>query len=105
MTKFYGKIGFVLMEETSPDVWESIETAKDYFGDLVRNQRRWSNGESVNENLDVSNEISILLDDFLQENIGALKWVEVMGAKWKVNSISIEYPRIVLTLGGVYNGG
>lgn len=105
MAKFYGKIGFVLMEETIPDVWEPVETPKDYFGDLVRNQRRWSNGESVNENLDISNEISILLDDFLQENYGAIKWVEVMGQKWKVNSITLEYPRIRLTLGGVYNGG
>jgi hypothetical protein len=105
MAKFYGKIGFVTMEETLPDVWEPTETPKDYFGDLVRNQRRWSNGESVNENLDISNEISILLDDFLQENYGAIKWVEVMGQKWKVNSITLEYPRIRLTLGGVYNGG
>ena len=105
MAKFYGKIGFTLMQETLPDVWEPVETQKDYFGDLTRNQRRWNNGESVNENVEVSNEISILMDDFLQENIGSLKWVEVMGAKWKVNSITIEYPRLVLTLGGVYNGG
>ena len=105
MAKFYGKIGFTLMQETLPDVWEPAETQKDYFGDLTRNQRRWNNGESVNENIEVSNEISILMDDFLQENIGSLKWVEVMGAKWKVNSITVEYPRLVLTLGGVYNGG
>ena len=105
MAKFYGKIGFVTMQETIPDVWESIETEKDYHGDLIRNQRRWNNGESVNQNIEVSNEISILLDDFIQENIGAIKWVEIMGAKWKVNSITLDYPRITLTLGGVYNGG
>lgn len=105
MAKFYGKIGFTVMQETLPDVWEPVETVRDYFGDLNRNQRRWTNGESVNEDIEVSNEISIVLDDFLQENIGALKWVEVMGAKWKVNSITITYPRVVLTLGGVYNGG
>lgn len=105
MAKFYGKIGFTVMMETLPDVWEPVETVKDYFGDLTRNQRRWNNGESVNENIEVSNEVSLVMDDFLQENAGALKWVEAMGAKWKVNSITIDYPRLVLTLGGVYNGG
>ena len=105
MAKFYGDLGFVIMQETVPDVWEPVETPKPYFGDLVRNRRRWTNGESVNENLDVTNEVSIVLDDFLQENMGYLKWVEVMGTKWKVSSVSIDYPRITLTLGGVYNGG
>lgn len=105
MAKFYGKIGFVTMVETLPDVWESVETPKPYSGDLIRNQRRWTNGESVNENLDISNEISILLDDFVQQNLGSIKWAEVMGQKWKVNSVTIEYPRVRLTLGGVYNGG
>lgn len=105
MAKFYGKVGFTVMEETLTDVWEPVETVKEYFGDLTRNQRRWTNGESVNENIEVSNEVSLVMDDFLQENAGALKWVEAMGAKWKVNSITIDYPRLVLTLGGVYNGG
>lgn len=105
MAKFYGRIGFVSLTETMPDVWETVETPKEYYGDLARNQRRWLNGESVNEDLDISNEISIVLDDFLQKNYGAIKWVEVMGQKWKVNSITLEYPRIRLTLGGVYNGG
>lgn len=105
MAKFCGKIGFVIMEETMPDVWEPVETPKPYVGDLVRNQRRWTNGESVNENLDISNEVSILLDDFFQKNIGAVKWVEVMGQKWKVNTVTLEYPRVRLSLGGVYNGG
>lgn len=105
MSKFYGNIGFVKVEETSDDVYESFETVVPYVGDITRNQRRWTNGESVNENLEVSNEISIVLDDFLQENMGFLKWVEFLGSKWKVNSITLKYPRIVLTLGGVYNGG
>jgi hypothetical protein len=105
MAKFYGNIGFTITVETRPDVWEPQETVLPYFGDLKRNQRRWMNGESINEDLDVSNEVSILMDDFLADNIGAVKWVEVMGSKWKVNSITLEYPRVTLTLGGVYNGG
>ncbi len=105
MAKFYGNIGFVKTVETSPDIWETVETVKRYRGDLVRNQRRWEDNESVNEDLTISNEISIVADKFAYENIDAMKWVEVMGAKWKVNSVTIDYPRITLTVGGVYNGG
>lgn len=105
MAKFYGNIGFVKTVETSPDIWETVETVKRYRGDLVRNQRRWEDNESINEDLTISNEISIVADKFAYENIDAMKWVEVMGAKWKVNSVTIDYPRITLTVGGVYNGG
>ena len=105
MAKFYGNIGFVIQKETSTDVWEPVETVVPYRGDLNRSQRRWTNGSSVNEDLDVSNEISILADDFICKNIGGIKWAEVMGSKWKVNSVILAYPRVTLTLGGVYNGG
>lgn len=105
MAKFYGRIGFTLSIETDKDVYDQTETSKYYKGELVRNQRRWESSSDINENLNVSNEISIVADDFLQENLGAVKWAECMGSKWKVNSISINYPRVVLTLGGVYNGG
>lgn len=105
MAKFYGSIGFVKTVETSPDIWETVETVKRYRGDLIRNQRRWESGDTVNENLTVSNEVAILADKFANENLDAIKWVEVMGSKWKVNSVTIDYPRITLTVGGVYNGG
>lgn len=107
MAKFYGKVGFVSTEEVEEgsDIWETVETVREYCGDLIRSQRRWENGESVNENLTVSNEVSLLMDDFLQESIGYVKWIECMGSKWKVQSVTLNYPRVVFTLGGVYNGG
>lgn len=105
MAKFYGLIGFVQTIEVSPDIWDTVETAKPYCGDLVRNQRRWEGTDSVNENLTINNEVSIVADKFATDNLNAIKWVEVMGSKWKVNSVTIDYPRITLTVGGVYNGG
>lgn len=105
MAKFYGNVGFVRTVEVDADIYDTVEEAVPYCGDLTRCQRRWTNGESVNEDLEISNEISLVMDDFLQENLGAVKWVEEMGAKWKVNSVTISYPRVTLTLGGVYNGG
>lgn len=105
MSKFYGLVGFTISEETAKDVWEPIEKSRYYTGDMIRNQRRWANGESVNENLDISNEISLVMDNFMQDHMGALKWVEIGSTKWKVNSITLNYPRVQITLGGVYNGG
>lgn len=105
MAKFHGKIGYVKTEETSRDNWETVETVREYTGDLIRSQRRWEQNDNPNMDLTVSNEISILADRFARENLDAMKWVEVMGCKWKINSVTIAYPRIVLTIGGVYNGG
>ena len=107
MAKFYGAVGFTISKETpeGSDIWIQDETIRYYTGDIIRNQRRWVNGQSVNSDLEISNEISLVMDDFLQDNIGFVKWVEFMGAKWKVQSITLEYPRIRITLGGVYNGG
>lgn len=105
MTKFSGLIGYVKTEETSPGIWETVETKKFYKGDLVRNQRRWESSDQLNQNLTVTNEISIVADKFAYENLEAIKWVSVYGSKWKVNSVTLNYPRINLTIGGVYNGG
>jgi hypothetical protein len=104
MAKFYGKIGFIKTEEVEPDIWKPATVEKFYYGDINRNQRRWQGTESINDDIEVSNEISIVMDDFLQKNAGYLKWVEFMGAKWKISSITHDYPRITITLGGVWNG-
>lgn len=104
MTKFYGNIGFVVTKETSPGIWEEQEEVRPYYGLVNRNQRRWQGNEDLNDDILVSNEISVIADDFILENLGAMKWVEWMNSKWKINSIELEYPRIKLTIGGIWNG-
>lgn len=104
MAKFYGNVGFLETVETRPGIWEKVEKAHPYRGDLLRNQRRWEKGTSTNDDLVVSNEVSIVADDFLRENAGTIQWVEVLGSKWKVTSMLLDYPRVTLTLGGLYNG-
>lgn len=105
MAKFSGLVGFVKTVETAPDIWETVETSRLYYGDVLRRRMVWEKTTNPNENLNVSNEISILADDFVKSNIGFIKWVEFMGEKWMVTSISVEYPRLVLSIGGLYNGG
>lgn len=105
MAKFFGKIGFSETVETTPGIWEPRITVREYYGDVNRNQRRWQeNPDSQNDDLNLSNEISIVGDPYAYDNFNAMKWVEYGGAKWKISWINLQYPRIILTLGGVYNG-
>lgn len=105
MAKFYGDVGYVMTVETEPGIWDVVEDAKPYCGDLIRNNHRWETGDHPNSNLTLGHEISILADPYALENFNAIKWVEVYGSKWRVTSASVEYPRVKLTVGEVYNGG
>lgn len=101
--RFCGNVGYVKTEETSPGVYEEIETERKYYGDVTRHSTRWSNGDGINDNILVTNDVSILADPFAYENFAYMRYVEFMGAKWKISSLEVERPRIKLTLGGLYN--
>ena len=103
MPKWYGKIGYGVTEETSPGVWTEEIVARQYYGDIIRNLRRLETSDQVNDNVSVSNEISIVSDPSAFENFHSIRWVEFMGSKWKVTSVEVQYPRLLLSLGGVYN--
>lgn len=104
MAKYYGVIGYAVTAETSPGVWEEQITERSYYGDVVRNSRRIQSSEHLNDNVDISNEISIVADPFAYENFHLMRYAEFMGAKWKISNVEVQYPRLTLTLGGVYNG-
>ena len=103
MAKFRGNIGYVKTVETSPGVWSDETVTRLYSGDVLQNNRRWQQSDKINEDLTISIKISIVSDNYILENLMYLKFVEYMGAKWKVTDISIERPRLTLTLGGLYN--
>jgi len=104
MAKFYGEIGYAESSETSPGVWENTITERLYSGDVIRSTKRWQNGDKVNDDLTINNEISIVADPFAYNNFQTMKYVKWMGVSWEVSSIEVLRPRIRLTLGGVYNG-
>lgn len=102
--KFSGKVGFWMDDvETSPGVFKSAIVEKPYYGDVVKNIRRWQEGEQQNDKLKVNNSISILSDLFAQQNYASIKYVLWNGAKLKVTQVTLDYPRITMELGGVYN--
>ena len=105
MGKFYGTIGYAITEETSPGVWKEQIVERNYFGDSLRNiSRRYENSGGINDNIRISNDISILADAFAYENFSHMRYVEFMGAKWIIANVEVQRPRLILTLGGVYNG-
>lgn len=104
MNKFYGKIGYAITKETIPGVWVEQIVERSYYGDVIRNIRRLQSSENLNDNINVSNEISIVADAFANQNFHSMRYVEYMGTKWKVSSIEVKYPRLILSIGGVYNG-
>lgn len=102
MAKFYGKVGYAESAEISPGIWSGT-TEKEYYGDVLNNSYRWQANSEANDDISLSSRISILADPYAFEHFQFIRYVEWMGAKWKVTSIEPAYPRIILTIGGVYN--
>lgn len=101
--KFCGKIGFALTKEDPPGSWKEVVEDRIYFGDIQRYNASWESSEYLNDNFNIKNDISVLADSFLMENAGAMRYINYLGTNWKINSMNIQYPRIILTIGGVYN--
>lgn len=105
MAKYFGKIGYAETEETSPGVWREQIVEREYYGDLIRNTRRLQAADKVNDDINISNEISIVADPYAMSNFHSIRYAEFMGAKWKISSVEVSYPRLILMLGGLYTNG
>lgn len=104
VSKWYGKVGYAITKETEPGIWEEEKTERSYYGELVRNTCRFQTSGTINDNVDISTEISIVADPFANQYFHNIRYVEFMGTKWNVNSVEPKYPRLILNIGGVYNG-
>lgn len=104
MAKFFGKVGFAESVETSPGVWEETIVERDYYGDILRRAIRWDATEYVNDTLRVTNRINIVADDFALKHFSTMRYVTMNGVKWKISTIEVSRPRLVLELGEVWNG-
>ena len=104
MAKYYDAVGYVIQKEVSPGVWEDETVEKKYRGDVILNQLRWQIADKVNDDINIDNSISIIADPFAFDNVCYMKYIKWIGKKWKIQSFSIQRPRVVLQLGGVYNG-
>lgn len=103
MSKFYGAVGYTKTVETSPGVSVEQITERNYYGDVIRNTRRLQSADKVNDDINISNEISIVADPYANDHFYAIRYVVFQGAKWKVSNVDVQYPRLILSLGGLYN--
>lgn len=104
MAKFYGPIGYAETKETRPGIFQEIITERNYAGDVLRKTRRLESGETINYNISVNNSLSIIADPYAYQHFFAIRYVKWMGAFWKVMNVEVQSPRLILTIGGVYNG-
>lgn len=104
MAKFYGKIGFSITKENpeGSGIWVADILEKEYYGDIEQFSRRWDDNE-VNDNVSINCNVSVLSDPFAIDHYQFIKYVTLDGVKWKVSSVTPSYPRLTLTLGGLYN--
>ena len=104
MAKFCGVIGYIVTQETDPGIYEEIVVENEYYGDLVRNTRRLREANKVNDDITISNQVSIIADPYANKHVHEMRYIVIMGAKWKITEVEVQYPRLILTIGGVYNG-
>jgi hypothetical protein len=106
MAKFHGEIGYGESVENPPGsgVWEDVITEYSYFGDVVRSTRRLEDGEGLNDDIAVNNTISIVADQYAEEHFFAIRYLKWAGTVWTVTNVEVQHPRLLLTLGTVYNG-
>ena len=102
--KYYGKVGYIETTETSPGVYEEVKTEGNYYGDVLKNTKRWQGASKVNDDLEIKVQISIVADPYAYKHFYAIRYVEYMNQLWKVTSVEPQFPRLILDVGGVYNG-
>ena len=104
MAKFFGPIGYAETKETSPGVWTEVITEYNYYGDVVKNMNRIREGDQANVNVSVDNQLSIVANEFAYNHCQSIRYVKWLGAYWKVSSIQVQRPRLLLSIGDVYSG-
>ena len=105
MAKFHGKVGYGESVEESPGVHVDNIVERTYYGDVVRNTRSLSDtGEKLNQDLSVGNTISIVADAYANEHFFAIRYLEWAGVLFTVTTVEVQHPRLLLSLGEVYNG-
>lgn len=104
MAKFCGPIGYVETVETAPGVWDEEVTERTHYGDVIRNTRRVQSADKLTDDIVIDNQISIVGSPYAFANFHHIRYAKFMGTNWEVTNVDVQYPRLILTLGGLYNG-
>lgn len=107
MAKYYGAVGYaesVEGTEENEGIMEDVIVERKYYGDVLRNTRRWESGSDILDNLRINNQFSIVADAYAYDHFFAMKYIRWMGTCWVITNVEVQRPRLLITIGGVYNG-
>ena len=104
MARYFGNVGYVFTRETAPSVHTEEAIERQYYGDVISINRRLDRGEGVNDNVEIGNQFSILADAYAYENFFAIRYLTWMGQRWKVTKVTVQRPRLIIDVGGLWNG-
>ena len=104
MAKYFGNVGYAVSRETAPGVWRDEIITIPYRGDVLRVKSKWEEGVSKMDDLRINNEFSLIADPYAYQNFARIKFIEWMGVRWKVTAVEVQRPRLILSIGGEYNG-
>lgn len=104
MNKWFGKIGYADQVETAPGVWSDQIVEREYYGDILANFRNLQSSDKLNDDVNINNKISILADPYADNHFHLMKYAQFAGSNWKITNVEVASPRLILTLGGLYNG-
>lgn len=105
MAKWHGMVGYAENVEIEPGINEELITERQYSGDSYKNNRLLQNSGNINDNVNITNQISIVADPYATNHMFDMRYVTFQGRKWKVTNVGEQYPRLILTLGGLYTDG
>lgn len=104
MARYCGKIGFSISKETAPGIYEDDITERTYYGDVVKDLRKENRTDKIVRDVTISNSFSVVADPFAFENFQFIKYLKYMGIAWNVESVEVQYPRLLISVGGIWNG-
>jgi hypothetical protein len=106
MNRFFGEVGYGEPAETPDEsgIFVDVITEIQYQGDVIRNTRNLDTNDKLNSDISVSNSISIVSDEYAIEHFFKIKYVRWAGVLWTVTAVEVRSPRLILSLGSVYNG-
>jgi hypothetical protein len=106
MARFFGTVGYgdTVENPESSGVWIDDITEVEYYGDVIRDTRNLASGENLNSDIVVANSISIVADEYAIKHFFKIKYVRWAGTLWTVTNVEVRSPRLILSLGSVYNG-
>lgn len=102
---FHDKVGFLLYDDNvQTGISKKVPVEKPYYGTVLEHSRRWSPNDHPNDDLTLANQIKITANGYAFKHIRYIAYVHYMGGYWKVDSIRVQSPNIILSIGGVWNG-